>query len=80
MNSIVEKFGEGRKIIKRISLEEMENTWEECSKKFGEDWTNKNKKEDWIEGIKRPNWSPNTIWDEDEGNWIEFEDWLDSQI
>lgn len=73
MNSIVEKFSEGRKIIRRISLEEMESVWNG----FSEEYRNTNKKEDWIEAIKKPSWAPNTIWDEEEGNWIEFEDWLD---
>ena len=80
MNSIIDKFAEGRKIIRRISLDEMEQQWHECVKIYGADWTIKNPKEEWIEGIKSPSWSPNTIWDEEEGNWIEFEDWLDSQI
>jgi hypothetical protein len=80
MNSIVDKFSEGRKIIRRISLDEMEQQWSECVKLYGADWTIKNPKDEWIEAIKNPSWSPNIIWDEEEGNWIEFEDWLDSQL
>ncbi len=80
MENIVEEFGEGRKILRRISLSQMEDTWEECSKRYGEEWTIRNEKKIWIEAIKKPNWSINTIWDETEGNWIEFEDWLDCNI
>jgi len=77
MNNVTEKFGEGRKTIRRIYLEEMEQTWSECVEKYGLEWEQKNKKEDWITGIKRPTCCFNKIWDEEEGCWIEFEDWLD---
>ena len=80
MNNIIEKFAEGRKIIKRIYLEDMERTWIECVEKYGLEWQQKNKKENWIIAIKRPTWSYNTIWNEEENCWIEFEDWMDSQL
>lgn len=80
MNDEVEKFREGRKIIRRISVEEMEKVWYNNVEKYGSEYKEKYKKEDWIKLIKRPNWSPNIIWDEEEGNWIEFEDWLDFQF
>ena len=38
MNNITEKFGEGREIIRRIYLEEMERTWAECLEKYGLEW------------------------------------------
>jgi hypothetical protein len=75
MNKITEKFGEGRKIVRRIYLNEMEQTWSDCVVKYGSQWELKNKKEDWITASKKPTF--NTIWDEDEECWIEFEDWLE---
>jgi hypothetical protein len=48
MNKITEKFGEGRKIVRRIYLNEMEQTWSDCVVKYGSQWELKNKKEDWI--------------------------------
>ena len=76
----IEEFSEGRKIIRRISLEEMEQTYSDCVIKYGPEWEKKNPKNDWIEGIKSPSWSANIIWDQEEGNWIEFEVGLQEQV
>ncbi len=77
MDSATTAFAKGREVVRRISLDEMYDTWNECSTKYGTEWSAKNDKNTWIEATKKPNWSADKIYDAGEGCWIEFEDWLE---
>lgn len=71
---------EGRKLIRRIELDEMVQRWFNCVDKYGMEWYNRHQLSNWITSIKNPKWSDNIIWDEEEGCWLEYEDNFLSQF